>query len=69
MNPHNRDLRDLGFSRVDRHSTVSDLCVNEKGDPLTCHCKSYSGLHRGDESQGVGPWAPSVLSGEEAGQS
>ena len=25
---------------------------------------SYPGLHRGDASQGLGPWAPSVFSGE-----
>ena len=45
--------------------------VNEKGDQLTCHCKSYPGLRTSDESWGLGPWAPSVFSGEseEAGQS
>ena len=33
--------------------------------------KSYPGLHRGDESWGLGPWAPSVFSSEseEAGHS
>ena len=37
---------------------------------FTCHCKSYPGLCRGDESWGLGLWAPSVFSGksEEAGQ-
>ena len=37
----------------------------------SCHCKSCTGLHRGDESWGLGPWPPSVFSGEseEAGQS
>ena len=45
--------------------------VNEKGDQLTCHCKSYPGLRRGDESWGLGPWALSDFSGksEEPGQS
>ena len=36
VNPYNRDLRDLGFSRVCRHSRVSGTRVNEKGDQLTC---------------------------------
>ena len=49
------------------HRRISGLCVNEKGDRLTCHCKSYPGLHRGDESRRVGPWAPSVFSGESGG--
>ena len=44
--------------------------LNEKGGRLTCDCK-LPGLRGGDESPGLGPWAPSVLSGEpeEAGQS
>ena len=64
-------LRDLGFFGVGRHSRVNGPCVNEKGDQLTCHCKSYPGLRTGDESWGLGPWAPSVFSGEsqKAGQS
>ena len=64
-------LRDLGFFGVGRHSRVNGPCVNEKGDQLTCHCKSYPGLRTSDESWGLGPWAPSVFSGEsqKAGQS
>ena len=59
-NPHNRDLGDLGFSGVGRQSRVSGPCVGEKRDWLTCHCESYPGLHRGDENQGLEPWAPSA---------
>ena len=40
-------------------------------DRLTCHSESYPGLLRGGESQGLEPWAPSVINGEskKAGQS
>ena len=45
--------------------------VDEKRDWLNCHSESYPGLCRGDEHQGLGPWAPSVFSSEseKAGQS
>ena len=71
VNPHNSDLRDLGFSRAGRHSRVSGPHVNEKRDGLTCHSESYPGLRRGDEGWGLGPWATTVFSSksEEAGQS
>ena len=64
IKPPNRDLRDLSFFRVGKHSKVSGPHVNEKGDWLTCHSKSYPGLLRGDESWGLGPWAPSIFSGK-----
>ena len=71
IKPSTLSLRDLGFFGVGRHSRVNGPCVNEKGDQLTCHCKSYPGLRRGDESWGLGPWALSDFSGksEEPGQS
>ena len=61
----------LFFSGAGKPSRVSGPPVNEKGDWLTCQCKIYPGLHRGDESQVLGPGAPSVFSSksEEAGQS
>ena len=60
--PHNRNLGDLGFSRVGRRSGVSGPWVNEKRDRLICHYENYPGLLRGDEGQGLKPWAPSVFS-------
>ena len=52
----------LFFSGAGKPSRVSGPPVNEKGDWLTCQCKIYPGLHRGDESQVLGPGAPSVFS-------
>ena len=63
INPHNRDLRDLGFSGVDRHSRVSGPRVDEKRDQLTCRCESYPGLPRGDENH-HGALGTSVFSGK-----
>ena len=39
-----------------------------KKDWLTCHCESYPGLHRGDENQGLEPWAPSVANPRRLGR-
>ena len=57
-------MRVLGFSGVGRLSRESGPCVDEKGDRLTCHGKNYPRLHRGAESWGLGPWAPSVFYGQ-----
>ena len=58
------------FSGVGRHRRVGGpmSMSKEMGLPATV---SYPGLHRGDEGQGLGPWAPSVfiVRAEEAGQS
>ena len=60
----------LFFSRAGKHSRVSGPMSMRKEIGLPAPV-SYPGLRRGDASQGLGPWAPSVFSGEseEAGQS